>query len=156
MGIWHSRQTDSLRGNQFYRRPERLHFFGPSLFRKSSLRQNAFRPLFRRGGQTRGRPEVQLPGKSNSKAGPHAERRPPSRGIRGTRYKETGKAAATKATAMSRRDAGATRAGTVRQTRSERQIPHPECKTVPSSVGQAEWQRQGATTTGPCPRPSIS
>src|SRR2546426_5806674 len=25
MGIWHSRQTTSLRGNRFYRRPERSH-----------------------------------------------------------------------------------------------------------------------------------
>jgi hypothetical protein len=40
MGIWHSRQTASLRGNRFYRRPERSHCFGLSLFRQSSLKQN--------------------------------------------------------------------------------------------------------------------
>src|SRR5438445_12102422 len=39
MGIWHSRQTTSLRGNRFYRRPERSHCFGLSLFRQSSLKQ---------------------------------------------------------------------------------------------------------------------
>ena len=39
MGIWHSRQTTSLRGNGFYRRPERSHCFGLSLFRQSSLKQ---------------------------------------------------------------------------------------------------------------------
>ena len=33
MGIWHSRQTTSLRGNRFYRRPERPHCFGLPLFR---------------------------------------------------------------------------------------------------------------------------
>src|SRR2546430_16282793 len=38
MGIWHSRQTTSLRGNRFYRRPERSHCFGLSLFRQSSLK----------------------------------------------------------------------------------------------------------------------
>src|SRR5436309_8998515 len=47
MGIWHSRQTTSLRGNRFYRRPERSHCFGLSLFRQSSLKQNA-PPLPRR------------------------------------------------------------------------------------------------------------
>jgi len=41
MGVWHSRQATSLRGNRFYRRPERSHCFGLSLFRQSSLRQNA-------------------------------------------------------------------------------------------------------------------
>jgi hypothetical protein len=35
------RQTTSLRGNRFYRRPERSHCFGLSLFRQSSLRPNA-------------------------------------------------------------------------------------------------------------------
>src|SRR6266436_10065087 len=39
MGIWHSWQTTSLRGNRFYRRPERSHCFGLSLFRQSSLKQ---------------------------------------------------------------------------------------------------------------------
>src|SRR5213078_3808100 len=39
MGIWHSRQTISLRGNRFYRRPERSHCLGLSLFRQSSLKQ---------------------------------------------------------------------------------------------------------------------
>src|SRR6266705_3472181 len=39
MGIWHSRQTTSLRGNRFYRRPERSHCLGLSLFRQSSLKQ---------------------------------------------------------------------------------------------------------------------
>jgi hypothetical protein len=39
MGIWHSRQTTSLRGNRFYRRPERSHCFALSLFRQSSLNQ---------------------------------------------------------------------------------------------------------------------
>jgi Phage integrase family len=34
----HPRQTTSLRGNRFYRRPERPHCFGLSLFRQSSLR----------------------------------------------------------------------------------------------------------------------
>ena len=55
--IWHSRQTTSLRGNRFYRRPERSHRFGLSLFRQSSLKQNA-PPLPRRlttnGSQTFG------------------------------------------------------------------------------------------------------
>src|SRR4051812_41029165 len=37
MGIWHSRQTTSLRGNRFYRRPERSHCFGLSLFRQPTL-----------------------------------------------------------------------------------------------------------------------
>jgi hypothetical protein len=37
MGIRHSGQTTSLRGNRFYRRPERSHCFGLSLFRQSSL-----------------------------------------------------------------------------------------------------------------------
>jgi hypothetical protein len=41
----HSRQITSLRGNRFYRRPERSRCFGLSLFRQSSLKQNA--PLFR-------------------------------------------------------------------------------------------------------------
>src|SRR6266480_2872133 len=39
MGIWHSRQTISLRGHGFYRRPERSHCLGLSLFRQSSLKQ---------------------------------------------------------------------------------------------------------------------
>ena len=38
MGIWRSRQTTSLRGNRFYRRPERSHCFALSLFRQSSLK----------------------------------------------------------------------------------------------------------------------
>src|SRR2546430_8399853 len=38
MGIWHSRHATSLRGNRFYRRPERSHCFGLSLFRQSSLK----------------------------------------------------------------------------------------------------------------------
>jgi hypothetical protein len=38
MGIWHSRQATSLRGNRFYRRPERSHCFGLSIFRQSSLK----------------------------------------------------------------------------------------------------------------------
>jgi hypothetical protein len=46
-----------LRGNRFYRRPERSHCFGLSLFRQSSLKQNA-PPLPRRlttnGSQTFG------------------------------------------------------------------------------------------------------
>ena len=41
MGIWHSRQTASLRGNRFYRRPERSHCFDLSLFRQPSLKQGA-------------------------------------------------------------------------------------------------------------------
>ena len=41
MGIWHSRQTTSLRGNRFYRLPERSHCFGLSLFRQSSLKQKS-------------------------------------------------------------------------------------------------------------------
>src|SRR5207245_10944224 len=47
MGIWHSRQTTSLRGNRFYRRPERSHCFGLSLFRQSSLAVDAAVELFR-------------------------------------------------------------------------------------------------------------
>jgi hypothetical protein len=38
MGIGRSRQTTSLRGNRFYRRPERSHDFALSLFRQSSLK----------------------------------------------------------------------------------------------------------------------
>ena len=38
MGIWHSRQTTSLRGNRFYRRPERSHCCGLSFFRRASLK----------------------------------------------------------------------------------------------------------------------
>jgi hypothetical protein len=56
MGIWHSRPTTGLRGNRFYRRPERSHCFGLSLFRQSSLKQNA-QPLPRlltNGSQTFG------------------------------------------------------------------------------------------------------
>jgi SnoaL-like domain len=34
MGIWHSRQTASIRGNRFHRRPERSDCFGLSLFDK--------------------------------------------------------------------------------------------------------------------------
>jgi hypothetical protein len=34
-----NRQTTRLRGNRFYRRPERSHCFGLSLFRQSSLKQ---------------------------------------------------------------------------------------------------------------------
>jgi uncharacterized protein len=36
MGIWYSRQTSSLPGNRFCRRPERSHCFRLSLFRQSS------------------------------------------------------------------------------------------------------------------------
>jgi len=39
MGIWHSRQATSLRGNRFYWRPERSHCFRLSLFRRASLKQ---------------------------------------------------------------------------------------------------------------------
>src|SRR5438552_16713839 len=49
--IWHSRQTTSLRGKRFYRRPERSHCFGLSLFRQSSLMQKCasrVRPARRR------------------------------------------------------------------------------------------------------------
>src|SRR5207302_10860667 len=41
MGIWHSPQTTSLRGNRFYRRPERSHCFGLSfstIFLKAKMR----------------------------------------------------------------------------------------------------------------------
>ena len=41
MGIWHFRQTTSLRGNRFYRRSESSHCLGLSIFRRSSLRQSA-------------------------------------------------------------------------------------------------------------------
>src|SRR5436190_3191832 len=37
MGIWHSRQTTGLRGNRFYRRPERSHCLALSLFRQPAL-----------------------------------------------------------------------------------------------------------------------
>jgi len=39
MGRWCAWQSTSLRGNRFYRRPERSHCFGLSLFRQSSLKQ---------------------------------------------------------------------------------------------------------------------
>src|SRR5207245_8601835 len=47
MSIWHSRQTTIVRGNRFYRRPERSHCFGLSLFRPSSLAVDAAVELFR-------------------------------------------------------------------------------------------------------------
>src|SRR5579864_6581028 len=37
MGIWHSRQTSSLRGNRFCRRPERSHCFDLYVFRHPAL-----------------------------------------------------------------------------------------------------------------------
>ena len=37
MGIWHPRQATSLRGNRFYRCPERSHCVGLSFFRQRTL-----------------------------------------------------------------------------------------------------------------------